>query len=216
MPKFLDMTGWKFGRLTVIKCLGLQQTSTRPKNVWLCVCECGADAQILGESLRSGATKSCGCLRAELTSKRLKTHGHSRSSQTYKSWASMIQRCSNPKKKEYGCYGGRGIDVCKRWLVFANFLADMGERPKGLTLDRIDNDLGYGPLNCRWANHIEQSRNRRTNRPLTLDGETLLLSDWAQRIGINISTLSERLDKWPLREALTRPSRYTAKLPGAA
>ncbi|MFE0766129.1 hypothetical protein [Streptomyces smyrnaeus] len=123
-----------------------------------CVCDCGTPRTVLfGEW---GKTKSCGCLRREVTAARSTTHGHSRTS-IYGTWADMVARCTRPTHQRWADYGGRGITVCERWRDFANFLADMGERPAGMELDRIDNDRGYEPGNCRWADGSTQAKNRR-------------------------------------------------------
>lgn len=139
-----------------------------------------------------------------------KIHGHTTKttmSPTYKSWHSMLQRCNNPKCPEYSTYGGRGLSVCAEWHTFERFLADMGARPPGMTLDRIDNNLGYGPQNCRWATRRTQQRNRRTNHMLTLNGKTLCLQAWAEKLGLKAHTLYYRIYKhnWPLEVALTTP-----------
>ncbi|WP_199570603.1 hypothetical protein [Streptomyces murinus] len=123
-----------------------------------CRCDCGNDHSLLFKEW--GRTQSCGCLRNERSAERLTRHGH-KSSPLYASWAQMIQRCTNPDHKQWANYGGRGITVCERWLDFPNFLADMGERPAGLTLDRIDNNRSYEPGNCRWADVSTQNSNRR-------------------------------------------------------
>ncbi len=133
-------------------------------------------------------------------------HGHGRrSSQTriWRAWKSMLQRCEAPNNRGYSRYGGRGISVCERWHDFSNFLADMGERPEGLTLDRINNDGNYEPGNCRWATIKEQSRNKSTNRFIEFNGERRCLTEWAEVLGIKTGTLQARLKKWPIEQALT-------------
>lgn len=121
----------------------------------------------------------------------------------YRTWLRMIQRCHNPNNRNYDGYGGRGIKVCDRWRKFENFFEDMGDAPKGLTLERIDNNMGYSPDNCMWATRKEQARNRRTTRFYTLNGETLTVSEWAKKIGISHESMRKRINKWPLEKALT-------------
>lgn len=138
------------------------------------------------------------------------THGHSKGrtmSPTYRSWITMRDRCRNPNCPKYADYGGRGITIDPRWESFERFLADMGERPAGRTLDRRNNDQGYSPDNCRWATRGEQARNQRRTHNITFNGETMCLQDWAERLGIAAHTLYYRLTKhgWSLDRALTTP-----------
>jgi hypothetical protein len=127
---------------------------------------------------------------------KVKTHGHSRyenHSKTYKVWAGMKKRCSTPSMTAYKYYGGRGISVCERWNSFDNFLADMGETPEGMSLDRIDSDGNYEPLNCRWASPKAQARNRRNAVRVTAFGETLTLPEWVEKTGLSYRTIYGRL-----------------------
>lgn len=122
----------------------------------------------------------------------------------YRTWANLKGRCTNPNLPGYKDYGGRGISVCERWQKFENFYADMGEKPSGMTLERKDNNGNYEPDNCKWATQAEQSINKRNNRMVTFNGETMCLRDWAQRIGLDSSTLHARLSHgWPVEFALT-------------
>lgn len=134
------------------------------------------------------------------------THGHSSNGKrtgTYVSWQQMISRCTDPRCPSWPRYGGRGIRVCRRWRKFENFLADMGERPSGTSIERIRSARGYAPGNCRWATSPEQSRNKSSNVWLSYNGVTLIVSDWADRRGIPRSTLKRRLaDGWPPERAL--------------
>lgn len=128
---------------------------------------------------------------------------------TYQCWRNMISRCTNANRPDFASYGGRGITVCERWIAsFPNFLADMGERPAGTSLDRIDNAKGYSPDNCRWASKDEQMQNTRHTRLLTFRGESMGLNAWAKRIGMNKESLRTRLARgWSLEQALTQPKR---------
>lgn len=156
----LDLTGQKFGRWTVID-RGLNKDN---RVAWNCICECGNTNIIITRSLVKGLSKSCGCLVRDKGYK----HGHNKTTGTsteYNSWHQMKQRCLNPNDKRYEDYGGRGITICERWMDFNNFLADMGEKPdKSYSIDRIDNEKGYYPGNCKWASREEQQRNNRVQK----------------------------------------------------
>lgn len=155
----VNMIGLQFGRLTVIE----PERLSGKLLYWLCKCVCGTTKPILGSNLRTGKIRSCGCLRNEVSVQNGKnnvTHGLSRSP-TYHSWEGMMQRCGNPKNYKFYIYGGRGITVTQRWRKFENFLADMGIRPEGLTLERKNNLEGYSASNCVWATRSAQNSNRR-------------------------------------------------------
>ena len=143
-------------------------------------------------------------------------HGHTNpETPTYASWYNMRQRCEKPNAVGYHLWGGRGIKVCERWQDFRNFLTDMGEKPKGKTLDRIDNDGNYEPGNCRWATYHEQLQNTRLTRRLTFNGETKTLYDWSKTLGIKCKTLSSRFERgWSPEEILrTEVAKYTKTHP---
>jgi hypothetical protein len=127
---------------------------------------------------------------------------------TYQSWRDMIRRCTDPKNKNYDRYGGRGIKVCQRWLdSFANFLADMGEAPEGMTLERSDNDVDYSPANCRWASREEQQRNTKTTKFYEFNGISLCVRAWEEKLGLSRGALCHRLQKgWPVEKALSTPN----------
>jgi hypothetical protein len=155
MTRAEDLTGRTFGRLTVI---ALVRTATARH--WSCLCSCGQSTTVRTDALVHGRTKSCGCFYRESRW----THGLTKSRE-YSTWAAMIQRCTNPKDTNYPRYGARGISVCARWLEsFESFLEDMGQRPPGKTIDRIDHNGNYEKANCRWATCAEQNQNRRNNR----------------------------------------------------
>lgn len=158
MPRghLMDLTGQRFGRLVVEKFYTLR----KGRAVWECKCDCGNTAIVQAGRLRGNRTQSCGCLRREKSAERKRTHDMTRTP-TYLTWVSMIQRCENPKATGYEYYGGIGVRVCEDWHTFENFLADMGERPAGRTLDRKNTFGHYDPGNCRWATAEEQASNKR-------------------------------------------------------
>lgn len=174
---------------------------------WLCACDCGAQTTLKTQALVSGNTKSCGCLgRAMRRDGLRKSHGGASGyskTPTYSSWASAVSRCTNPWAPSFSRYGARGVTVCERWRSFEAFLADMGPRPEGTSLDRIDNDGNYEPGNCRWATRSEQQNNRRCNRVLRCDGRDQTITEWAREMGVSVGCIAGRLsDGWPVDRAI--------------
>lgn len=212
MPPFIDLTGRRFARLTVI---GRGPDNKWKHPHWYCRCDCGKETLVDGAGLRKGTTRSCGCyndeVRSRMTAARNTTHGHSKTP-THTAWNQLRGRCLNPNNEKYPLYGGRGITICERWNDFANFLADMGERPSPKhSLDRIDANGPYSPENCRWATQKTQQNNRRNNRLLTCNGETLTLMQWSERTGFKRETIERRLELgWPVERALSEPPDPTA------
>lgn len=197
--KFTDLTGQTFGQRTVLK----RMPSRRGQTMWLCRCSCGREDQVGGANIRRRRMcRSCGNRGHGLK------HGM-RGTREYKSWQAMLARCRDPGSYAYVGYGARGIAVCERWNDFENFLADMGPRPKGTTLDRLFNDHDYWPTNCRWRTPKQQNNNRRDNVLITFNGRTQSRSAWAQELGMSATSLTYRLrKKWPLEQALTQPPRH--------
>ena len=198
--KILDLTGQRFGMLTALSVCGRNASKLK---LWMCVCDCGNIKAVSSHDLRTGNTKSCGCL----AHKGNLTHGMSRTSE-HGAWSEMRKRCTTKTSKRFPLYGGRGISICERWSKFENFLADMGPKPTSQhTLDRIDVNGNYSPENCRWADWKTQQNNRRNNRVIEFNGEKLTSSQWQDRVGIPSSIIRQRLDRdgWSVEKAMTHP-----------
>src|SRR6185369_616312 len=195
---FKDMTGETFNNWDVLKLDGPKHKGT----YWWCRCKlCGSVKSIFGESIRTGMSKSCGCDRQGINIK----HGQT-GSPTYKVWLQMRRRCDDPKNVRYARYGGRGITYCERWKIYKNFLADMGEKPDGYQIERIDNDGNYEPNNCKWVPRKEQQRNTSRSHFVTFKGERLPIATWAERTGIPARVIFNRLGKlhWSVEATLTK------------
>lgn len=200
----IDLTGKRFTRLTVL----LRSDNKGVKVVWLCQCDCGKTCLAHGHDLRLGKHRSCGCLHLDSITKHGKASGRSGRSAEYNSWQSMKDRCLNTSATGYEFYGGRGVRVCQRWLEsFESFLSDMGSRPSGTSLDRIDVNGNYEPENCRWATRKEQNRNMRSNNWIIINGEKKTITDWAAESGVSVSGIRWRLKLGITGEALLAPAR---------
>lgn len=200
-----DISGLVFGRWKVLR---FSHMNERRAKFWLCICKCGTERPVNSATLINGTSTSCGCFNKERvaeTSRQRTKHGMYKSTE-YRIWQLMKERCHTTTNPAYPRYGGRGIEVCKRWrFSFENFYADMGRRPNGKQLDRTDNNKGYSPSNCRWASHVEQQSNRRDNRLITFRGKTQTMAAWGDALGISRATMYRRLQRWPLERALTEP-----------
>jgi hypothetical protein len=196
------LAGRRFTDLLVLK-----RGRKHKRNVyWLCRCICGAEKDVRADHLVSGRVKSCGSHKGTIDGRvPVMTPGRSRS---YKSWSSMQERCLNPRSNNYSSYGGRGITFAAEWDSFEAFYRDMGDRPIGLTLGRRDNNLGYSKDNCRWEIGAEQARNRQNTRRVEWQGQTWLLIELCEVLGVRYSPVNARLRTgWDLATALSRPIR---------
>jgi hypothetical protein len=170
MPAAIDITGQRFGRLVALALHSKGQRNPQRHPLWLCVCDCGQQTIVIVGSLRTGNTRSCGCLQRDVSRQLAKTlirvtHGQSRNRRqtaVLQCWNNMMQRCFNSKCKDFKRYGGRGIKVCERWRSFTNFFADMGPMPDGYSIERIDVNGDYEPVNCKWIPLGEQWKNKRS------------------------------------------------------
>ena len=203
----LDISGHKYGKLSVVKRAADREYKSRSCAMWLCVCECGNETTVALSSLRSGNTKSCGCLHQNAWDGR-KTQRIGNKTE-YTAWSRMKQRCYDKNDKSFPDYGGRGITVSDEWIAsFDTFLADMGARPQGgYSIERLDVNDGYSKSNCIWASNHAQARNKRNNIVIEFNGTRKILADWAADLGICWASLYERIQKWPLEKALTQPKK---------
>ncbi len=200
MPKFLDLTGHKYHRLTVLH----YSRKQNQKTMWLCQCDCGNKVEVSTNNLRhkKNPVKSCGCFKID----KMSTHGMT-GSKIFSIWEGMKIRCKYPNTNSYERYGGRGIKVCERWMTFENFYADMYPTyVEGLTLDRIDVNGDYCPDNCRWVTQKEQANNRTNNRILEYKGKKYTMKELAEYANINYGTFQARLKLgWSVERAVEEP-----------
>lgn len=203
MPKKLELTGKRFGSRVVIRESG---RSPAGRVLWLVRCDCGNE-QVLGSGFRNSPTcKKCENKRFTEQAKQLRPSVQQEYKSTYRSWIAARNRCNNPSHHAYDRYGGRGIKFCERWDDFMLFLKDMGERPDGMSLDRIDNDGNYEPGNCRWATRGQQGSNKRNNVTLTHNGKTQTISQWSRETGIKFITIWARIQSgWSDSDCLKQP-----------
>jgi hypothetical protein len=182
----------------------LLEKESRVRHKHKCLCDCGATVYIRLDSMRSGNTKSCGCLQKEAASKRRRKH-YGRGTPEYTTWIMMRDRCNNKNNPKYSYYGGRGISVCSRWDNFIDFVADMGFRPTDLhTIDRIDTDKNYEPTNCKWSTRKEQARNRRNTKMIAYNGSTKPLAEWCELLDMDYNNTNKRLWRgWSVNRAFT-------------
>lgn len=197
----------RFGRLTA-----LRWCKKSGRSAWVVRCDCGAEKTVWTCGLRTGAVISCTCLRKERFHNR--THGLSGTT-CYRHWQAMKERCHRPTHKDYPNYGAKGIRVCKRWRGkngFVNFLEDMGPKPEGMSIDRINYRGHYSPKNCQWATNVQQAKNRKTTRWITYLGRTQTMLDWSRETGVHVATVHWRLKKgYPLDKVFERTDRITAR-----
>jgi len=211
------MIGVKFGRLSVIKYAGTKDSGGTATPYVSCKCECGTVFLSNAHHVRRGRVISCGCYRKGPW--RNLRHGHGRSgkqTRVYNIWKNMHSRCNNPNAEFYYCYGGRGIKVCGRWSGrdgFQNFFDDMGEPPKGYSIERIEVNGDYEPRNCEWKNSHDQSRNKRNNVFVAFEGRRMVLTDAARLAGLDINIVCDRVKKlgWSMERALLTPRRKLSR-----
>lgn len=219
MGKFVDLTGQTYGRWHVIERAKNKGNATMWK--CKCICEKGTIRDVAGYTLRKGFSKSCGCLHNELLVERCTKHGYAKQvkkERLYAIWSSMKKRCYNSNSQYFHDYGGRGITICVEWLDKENGSKNFIEWAKSngykenLEIDRIDNDKGYSPDNCRWATEKEQANNKRNNHYITYNGERHTKKEWAEIKGLTYSALTHRIDRgWDIEKALNTPVKNIAK-----
>lgn len=198
------LNGQRFGKLIVVKYI---YSDNHGETYWLCKCDCGNEIIVKRTNLRSGNTKSCGCLHSDVLAKRNETHGLSKTRQ-FSIWQSMIQRCYNPNTKFYERYGGRGITIYDEWKndfkAFYDWSLQNGYQDN-LTIDRIDNNKGYEPTNCRWSTQKEQCENRSTTRLFEVNGQVYSANELSKISGISARLIKQRVDRdgWTIEKAIS-------------
>lgn len=209
MGRRIDITGQTFGRLTAQSCTSVQRWG-KTRVLWLCQCICGNTCEATIDQLKSCLIQSCGCFHRERATTANTRHGKS-GTVVYLAWKNMIQRCTNPRNRMFHCYGARGVTICSAWRTsFETFQRDMGEPPAlHYSLDRINNNQGYEPGNCRWATRQQQNNNTRRNHYITFQDRTMTLAEWALHVHISRKLLEARITRlgWPVEKALTTPPR---------
>lgn len=201
-----DRTGERYGRLVVLsRAENKVEPSGSVRAQWNCACDCGGEITVPGHSLSRGLTRSCGCLMREKESK----HGMARTP-VYRVWNLMKQRATNPENARWADYGGRGITLCEAWHDFEAFYRDMGDRPHGMTIERVDNNKGYEPGNVIWADRLTQANNRRVSVFITFNGKTQTAAEWGRETGLGKATIYRRLARgWSVERALTETLQMT-------
>ena len=199
-----DITGMKFGRLTVLR---LSHKDNRHECHWLCKCDCGNEKTVSGNKLRSGNTKSCGCMQKEFLDGRLRRKHGLTNTKLYATWENMKHRCNDPNNWMYPNYGGRGIKVCEEWLDSSTFFewALSHGYEEGLSIERINVNGNYEPSNCKWVPIEEQYLNRTDSHFVTAFGKTQTISEWAKESGLKYDTIERRLNQygWDAERAVT-------------
>lgn len=201
------LEGKTFGRWLVLE---RDRQSKAGRLRYHCRCTCGAERSVTAQSLVEGRSTSCGCYSREVRSQVAQTHGRSRTP-AYRAWTAMRARCYTPTSHKFQSYGARGITVCDAWRgSFVQFIADMGDPPPGMSLDRIDNDGNYEPGNCRWATREQQQNNRSVNVRISHDGAERTVAEWARIAGVSFRTMSKRIARgWDMARAVSTPSQRT-------
>ena len=210
MPALVDLTGQRFGRWSVLERIGARGG----KATWLCQCDCGNTKVVVGTLVTRGNSRSCGCIRSENAKASRTTHGESKT-RLFSIWVNMRRRCEDPKVESYKNYGQRGITVCPEWknsfITFRDWAYANGYSDD-LSIDRINNDKGYSPDNCRWATVTEQTNNRRNVKQITFNGETHNIREWSDLTGISHEIIYGRLkDGWSIERALTEKPKKTTE-----